>query len=304
MNITNFIGNTPLVRLNNYEPGSADIYVKMEYFNAGASIKARVAKQMVQDALENGQLHKDITILEPTGGNTGVGLAIMSIIYGYQFIAVVPDNYSQERIDLLRYYNAKVVLSDSLQGNDSHINKAKELLLQNPSWICLDQFKNNSCIAAHFEGTGQEILDEIVPDAFVACVGSGGTFTGVSKRLKENDNTVKCYVAQPNGCDIISGRAVKHQIQGVSLGIIPPLLDYSLIDGTIDIDFNDVREELRSLVKTQALFLGISAGANIVAAKKLARKMGPGKIICTVAPDSGQYYVKEIYAEDVYDSRR
>ena len=220
---------------------------------------------------------------------------MMSIIYDFNFVAVVPDNYSKERINLLRRYNAQVILSDSRKGNDSHICKARELLMRNPEWVCLDQFSNVSCINAHYYGTAQEILDEIVPNAFVACVGSGGTFTGVSKRLKDHDRSIKCYVAQPVACDILSGTAIQHKIQGVSIGIIPPLLDYSLIDGTLEVEFDEVKRELLILTKTEALFLGISSGANILAARQLAHKLGPGKIVCTIAPDGGQYYMEEVY---------
>lgn len=295
MNITDFVGNTPLVKLKKENDHYADIYVKIEYFNAGASIKARVAKQMVEDAIKSGSLKTGMTVIEPTGGNTGIGLAIMSIIYGFNFVAVVPDNYSKDRIDLLRRYNAEVVLSDSSIGNDSHILKARELRQKNPAWICLDQFKNPSCIEAHYYGTAQEIIDKVIPDAFVASVGSGGTFTGISKRLKQENDALYCYVVQPTGCDILKGTAEPHKIQGVSLGIKPPLLDYSLIDGTIDVEFEDVRNELLSLMKKEALFLGISSGANILAAKRIAREIGKGKIVCTVAPDGGQYYTKEVY---------
>lgn len=294
MNITDFVGKTPLIKLKNNEE-FADIYVKIEHFNAGASIKARVAKQMVEDAIKSGRLKAGMTVIEPTGGNTGIGLAIMSARYGFHFVAVVPDNYSEHRIGLLRRYNAQVILSDSSLGNDSHIRKANELLEQNPDWICLDQFRNISCINAHFYGTAQEILDKIVPDVFVACVGSGGTFTGIGKRLKQKNNALRCYVVQPVGCNILKGSAVPHKIQGVSLGIVPPLLDYSLIDATIDVEFEDVREELLRLMKDEALFLGISSGANILAAKRVAQEIGKGKIVCTIAPDGGQYYTEEIY---------
>lgn len=295
MNITNCIGNTPLVKLQNRDTDSADIYVKIEHFNAGNSIKSRVAKQMVEDAINSGKLKAGMTIIEATGGNTGMGLAIMSTIYNFNFVAVVPDNYSQERIDLLKYYNAQVILADSSLGNDSHIQKTKELQKHNPDWVCLDQFSNVSCINAHYNGTAQEIINEIIPDAFVASVGSGGTFTGISKRLKQVSDNIKCYVAQPIGCDIMNGKAVQHKVQGVSLGIIPPLLDYSLINGTLEISFEEIKKELLLLMKHEAMFLGISSGANIVAAKMLARNLGKGKSVCTVAPDGGQYYINEIY---------
>jgi cysteine synthase A len=297
MNISRYIGQTPLIKLHIGEPDWADIFVKIEHFNAGGSIKSRIAKEMIEEAEKKGLLHRGITIIEPTGGNTGIGLAIMSIIRGYNFIAVVPDNFSRERINLLRYYNTDVKLSDSSTGNDSHIIAAKKLLNNDPSLICLDQFTNQACITAHYNGTAKEILEYITPDAFVVCVGSSGTFTGVSSRLKEVSPSTKCFVAQPSGCDIMNGKAIPHKIQGVSLGIKPPLLDYSLMDGIIDVEYQDVRDILRILTKTNGLFLGLSSGANIVAACSLAKQLGAGKVICTVAPDGGQYYVDEIYKE-------
>ena len=254
MDITNCIGNTPLIKLQSRDTGSSDIYVKIEHFNAGSSIKSRVAKQMVEDAIKCGKLKAGMTIIEATGGNTGMGLAIMSTIYNFNFVAVVPDNYSQERIELLKYYNAQVVLADSSLGNDSHIRKARELQKCNPDWLCLDQFSNMSCVNAHYNGTAQEIINEIIPDAFVACVGSGGTFTGISKRLKQVSDNIQCYVAQPIGCDIMNGKAIQHKVQGVSLGIVPPLLDYSLIDGTLEVSFEDIKKELLLLIKHEAMF--------------------------------------------------
>jgi cysteine synthase A len=297
MKIIDYIGNTPIVKLNFNSTDLADIYVKIEHFNAGGSVKARIAKKMVEEAENNKQLMEGMTIIEPTGGNTGIGLAMVSLIKGYKFKAVVPDNFSIERINLLKIYNAEVILSDSKLGNDSHIQLANKLLKEDSKLVCLNQFNNQACITAHYEGTANEIIKYIIPDAFVVCVGSSGTFTGVSLRLREKNKNIKCYVAQPRGCDILKGTAVPHMVQGVSLGIKPPLLDYSLIDGILDIDYDDIMAVLKLLVKTQGLYLGISAGANIVAAYKIAKTIGKDKIVCTVAPDGGQYYKNEIYME-------
>jgi cysteine synthase A len=297
-NIADFIGNTPLIKLENDDPGFADVYVKIESFNAGGSHKSRIAKGMVESAVKMGLLQKGMTLIEPTGGNTGIGLAIQAALHGYKLITVVPDNYSKERIELLRYYNAIVELSDSKTGNDSHVVLAKKLVAENPSLIWLDQLSNKASITAHYDGTAKEILDCITPDAFVTCVGSSGTFTGVSRRLKEVAPQTKCFIAQPLGCDIMTGKSIPHKIQGASIGIVPPLLDYNLIDGIINVEFCDAREILRSLVKRQGLFLGISSGVNIFAAIKMAKELGTGKKVCTVAPDSGQYYVNEVYKTD------
>ncbi len=296
MNISDYIGLTPLVKLKSTNPNEADVYVKIESANIGGSIKSRVAKRMVEDAIDMGLLTRGMTIIEPTGGNTGIGLAIMAIVHDFHFVAVVPDNYSKERISLLQHYNAEVILSDSGLGNDSHIKLSSELQAQHSDWICLDQFNNHSCIEAHYYGTATEILKQITPDAFVASVGSGGTFTGISRHLKEYNKELKSYVVQPDLCDIFKGVSVPHKIQGTSLGIIPPLLDYSLIDGTIEVKFDEVKQELKSLMTSDALYLGLSSGANILAAKRLAHELGSGKCVCTVAPDGGQYYAKEIFS--------
>lgn len=296
MNILNYIGETPLVKLNLwFEEDIADIYVKLESFNPGNSIKTRVAYRMICNAEDSKKIDNKTTLIEATGGNTGIGIALVSLIKGYNFIAVVPDNYSIERINLLKIYGADVILSDSRLGNDSHIILLNEILSENKDYYNLNQFHNKASITAHYTGTAEEILREILPDAFVACVGSGGTFNGIGKRLSEANHLVKLYVVQPEGCDIFSGKAVSHKIQGVSLGIIPELMDFSLVHDVINVNESYVKQVLHNLLKHDGLFLGASSGANILAAYKVAKKLGKGKIVCTVAPDSGQYYVKEFY---------
>lgn len=297
MSILNCIGNTPLLKIGVQSDCMADIYVKLEFFNPGGSIKTRVAERMIRNAEKEGKLHKGDTIIEATGGNTGIGLAIAANVRGYKFIAVVPDNYSQKRIKLLKIYGANVMLSNSKQGNDSHIILVKRLIEDNPQYIWLNQFENEASIQAHFEGTGKEISDFITPDAFVACVGSAGTFQGIASYLKIVNPNIKLYVAQPIGCDLKKGTSVPHLVQGVSLGIKPQLLDYNIIDNYIDIDFEDVKKKLREMLINEGLFLGISAGANIVAAYKVAKELGSGKIVCTIAPDDGNSYIDE----GVYD---
>lgn len=296
MNILDYIGNTPLVKINLWSNEDiADIYVKLESFNPGNSIKTRVAYKMICDAENSKKLDGKMTLIEATGGNTGVGIALISLIKGYNFIAVIPDNYSRERINLLKIFGAEVILSDSRTGNNSHIVLLNQILSEHKDYYNLNQFHNKASITAHYSGTAEEILREILPDAFVSCVGSGGTFNGIGKRLLEVNHSVKLYVVQPEGCDIYSGKAVSHRIQGVSLGIIPELMDFSLVHDVINVNENDVRQVLHNLLKHDGLFLGASSGANILGAYKVAKKLGRGKIVCTVAPDSGQYYVKEFY---------
>lgn len=278
-----------MVRLKD-DPDCAAVWVKLESFNAGGSIKARVALSMVRRAEAGGLLSPGDTLLEPTGGNTGVGLALAAIKRGYGFIAVVPDNYSLERIRLLRDYGATVELSDSSLGNDSHLTLARHILEKNPALKHLDQFQNPACVDAHYSGTAEEILAACSPDAFVCSVGSGATFSGIGSRLRRQNPGVFLQVVQPEGCDILRGTAVKHAIQGTALGIKPPLLRYDLIDSTTEVSQGDVVIELRRLMRTEGLFLGASAGANVLAAQRLARVLGPSMTVCTVAPDGGNFY--------------
>lgn len=301
MSIIDYIGNTPLLRLRNESIDMADVYVKLEYLNPGNSIKTRVAAKMVEFAEKEGFLKKKNTIIEATGGNTGVGLAIVSNVKGYNFTAVVPDSYSRERIRLLKIYGANVILSDSSKGNDSHIKMVEKMVRENSEYIWLNQFENKASIEAHFLGTAKEILDQIIPDAFVTGIGSGGTFQGIAKRLLMTNPNIKLYAAQPTGCNLQKGLAVQHRVQGVSLGIIPPLLDYSIIDGYIDVDFSDTKKVLKKMITEEGLFVGISTGQNIAAAYRIAKNLGKGKIVCTVAPDMGNYYINEgVY--EVYDN--
>ena len=305
MNILNYIGNTPLVKLKSFHnEDMADIYIKLESMNPGGSIKSRVALRMIEDAERSGRISPGMTLLEPTGGNTGVGFAIASIIKGYKFIAVVPDNYSTSRINLLKLYNSTVILSNSKNGGNSHIDLAKEILHNNKDIVCLDQFRNHSSVMAHYDGTSNEILKHLNPDAFVSCVGSGGTFTGSGLRLKEKNKNILLCVAQPKGCDILKGTSINHNVQGVSIGIIPPLMDYTLINEIIDIECAKIKPVLNNVLKTDGILLGISSGANILAAIKIAHIIGKGKRVCTVAPDGGQYYLEEIYKEGINENEK
>ena len=179
MNVLDYIGKTPLVKLRYLPQGYADVYVKLESANPGGSIKTRVAAKMIENAEKRGLIKPGDTIIEATGGNTGIGLAIACNVKGYKLLAVVPDNYSKERIKKLSIYGAKVLLSDSRMGNDSHIKLVKQLLEEHPEYVWLNQFQNPASIRAHFEGTGPEIYEQIQPDAFVACIGSAGSFQGI-----------------------------------------------------------------------------------------------------------------------------
>lgn len=293
MNILDYVGNTPLVKLKKNNHAIADIYVKLEMFNPGGSIKSRVALKMIEDAETAGILRHGDCIIEATGGNTGIGLAISSNVKGYRFVAVVPDNYSRKRIKTLQYYGAEVITSDSTKGNDSHIKLVEKMVSENHHFVWLNQFTNQSSIKAHYEGTAKEICNVIIPDAFVASVGSAGTLQGIASYLKIQHPDTNIYVAQPEGCNLFEGEAIKHHIQGISLGIIPPLLNYDLVDGYISVTDTEVKNTLKHIIRNDGLFVGLSSALNIAAAYKIASKIGPAYSVCTVAPDGGDSYLDD-----------
>ena len=207
MSILKDMGNTPLVKLKNpFGDNFAQVYLKMEEFNPGGSIKSRVALQMIEDAEIAGILNPGTTLIEPTGGNTGIGLTVACSLKGYQLVLTIPDNFSAEKIEVLKKYGAKVTLADHRIGNDCHIKKARELLKDNPDWICLNQFENPSNPKAHYLYTANEIIEQLnTPiDCFVSVIGSGGTITGISKRLKEYNLEIKIIGVEPKGCNILN----------------------------------------------------------------------------------------------------
>lgn len=303
MNILDAIGNTPAVVLPSTQD-AATVIVKLESFNAGGSVKARAAREMVLTAWNSGALKRGDTLLEATGGNMGVGLALAAITMGFHFVAVVPDNYSRKRVALLSAYGAKVELSDSARGNDSHVKLAEAIQRANPGFKYLNQLTNRACVEAHYRYTAEEILSVCCPDAFVCSVGSGATFSGVGRRLREVNPQVLLQVVQPAGCNVLEGTAVPHSIQGAAIGRQLPLLARDLVDSTHDVSLHDVQQELRYLLRTAGLHLGLTSGANILAAKTLARRLGPDRIVCTVAPDGGEYYPEVYGLDDVTDSAR
>jgi len=300
-NMLDFMGNTPFVKIQKLlAKSSADVYIKLEEFNPGGSIKSRVAYKMILEAEKNGMLtpNSGQTLIEATGGNTGIGMAIAAAIKGYKVVFVVPDNFSKEKIKILQIYGARVILSDSTTGNDSHVRKAREMLLTNPDYIMLDQFSNPANPYAHYSETGQEILD-VLPniDAFVAGIGSGGTISGVGKKIKNHFPNAQIIGVQPEGCDVLKGKAVPHKILAIALGIIPKTLDVNIVDRVVSVQFQEVIELLRQLARQEGILVGISSGANILAATKIAAELGEGKVVVTIAPDSGRSYIEAIAVE-------
>jgi cysteine synthase len=291
-NIVKLIGKTPMVRLKK-EKGLADIYVKLEKFNPSGSVKDRAAHQMIVDAETDGKLQKGDIILEPTSGNTGVALAMIGKAMGYEVTLVMPSSMSQERRDIISSYGANLVLTDPGKGMTGAINKAYEMAKDNSKYYIPNQFENNSNIKAHYNSTGVEIYHELSKiDVFVAGVGTGGTLGGIGKYLKECDENIKVVAVEPSNSAVLSGGAGgAHKIQGIGAGFIPKILDTSIIDEVITIDDETAYKMTKNVLDSDGLYLGISSGSNIAAAKILAARLGEGKIVVTVAPDGGEKYI-------------
>lgn len=294
MELIKLIGKTPCVKINSKTGNiSSNVFIKLEQFNLGGSIKSRVALQMVLDAEKKGILKpfSNYTIIEPTGGNTGIGLAILGVTRGYKVKLVIPDNYSKTRIKLLKYYGAEILLSDSNIGNDSHIVTAKKEVIEHPEYIMLDQFNNSSNPLAHYNYTADEIINSIDSiDYFVCGIGSGGTIMGVGKKLKEINKNVKIIGVQPEGCDLMKNEYKKHGIQGIAIGYKSSFLDYSIIDDFISIKDKDAIQLMYEVPKMYGHSFGISSCANLLAAFIIKNQVS-GKNIVTVAPDGlNNYY--------------
>lgn len=292
------IGNTPLLSLQKLASANgakANIYAKAEFLNAGGSIKDRVAKAMIDDAEKSGRLQAGGTLIEPTSGNTGVGLALVCAARGYQAIIVMPDTMSIERQKLIKAYGAKVVLTDGKKGMQGAVEEAERLQKQTPNSIIAGQFDNPANPRAHYETTAPEIwnaLDKKV-DIFVAGVGTGGTISGVGKYLKEKNPGVKIIAVEPESSPLLSkGKAGAHAIQGIGANFIPKTLNTDIYDEVLTVSNEDALEMAKAIASVEGVFVGISAGAAVKAAIELAKRSeNAGKNIVTVLPDSGDRYL-------------
>ena len=295
--ITELIGGTPLLRLNRYEKSralKAEIIAKLEYFNPAGSVKDRVALNMVLDAEEKGLLKAGGTIIEPTSGNTGIGLALVCAARGYKLILTMPETMSEERRRLIRAYGAEIVLTPGAEGMSGAIKKAEELKNSIEGSILAGQFENPANPEAHRKTTAQEILkDAGKVDFFVAGVGTGGTITGVGSVLKEHFPDIKIIAVEPAASPVLSkGVAGKHGIQGIGAGFVPKALDTSVYDEVITVTDEEALSEGRFLARTEAFLTGISSGAALFAARKVAeRAENAGKRIVVLLPDSGDRYL-------------
>lgn len=296
--ITDLIGGTPILKLNNYialNELPANIYAKLEYFNPAGSVKDRIAKAMIDDAEAKGALKPGAVIIEPTSGNTGIGLAAVAASKGYRIILTMPETMSVERRNLLKAYGAELVLTDGAKGMKGAIAKAEELAQQIEGGFIPSQFTNSANPTAHFNTTGPEIWEDTdgKVDIFVAGVGTGGTVSGVGKYLKSKNPNVKVVAVEPAGSPVLSkGVAGPHKIQGIGAGFVPETLDTKIYDEIIAVENEDAFATGRTLARKEGLLVGISSGAAVYAATQLAKRPeNKGKNIVVLLPDTGARYL-------------
>jgi cysteine synthase len=293
-NITGLIGETPIVKLNGItEEDSADIYVKLEFFNPGSSVKDRIALAMIEAAEEEGKLKEGGTIVEPTSGNTGIGLAMVAAAKGYRTVIVMPDTMSKERRNILRAYGAELILTPGADGMKGAIKKAGELV-EEKGYFMPQQFMNKANPEVHARTTGQEIVKQMEDglDAFVSGVGTGGTVTGAGRVLRENFKDIKIYAVEPTDSPVLSGgNPGPHKIQGLGAGFVPDVLDTKSYDEVVQVSNEEAFETSREVAKTNGILGGISSGAAVAAAKKVAKELGKGKKVLAVLPDNGERYL-------------
>ncbi|PER16141.1 cysteine synthase A [Bacillus cereus] len=292
--VSELIGKTPIVKLNRIvESDSADIYLKLEFMNPGSSVKDRIALAMIEDAEKNGLLKEGDTIIEPTSGNTGIGLAMVAAAKGYNVILVMPETMSIERRNLLRAYGAELVLTPGPEGMGGAIRKATELAKEHGYFIP-QQFKNQSNPEIHRLTTGPEIIEQMGDqlDAFIAGIGTGGTITGAGEVLKEAYKDIKIYAVEPADSPVLSGgKPGPHKIQGIGAGFVPETLDVEVYDEIIQVKTEQAFEYARRVAKEEGILVGISSGAVIYAATEVAKKLGKGKKVLVIIPSNGERYL-------------
>jgi cysteine synthase A len=294
-NICQVIGKTPVVRLNRIpQKGWAEMLVKLESFNPGGSVKDRIGFSMIEAAEREGKLKPGGTIVEPTSGNTGIGLAMVAAAKGYKVILTMPEEYSVERITLLRAYGAQVVLTPREQAMQGAIDKAEELVRENPGYFMPQQFKNPANPEIHRKTTAAEILNVCGEnlDALVVGVGTGGTATGTGEILKEKIDSLRLYAVEPADSPVFSGgRAGPHKIQGIGAGFIPEIFNKEVVHRFIPVSYDDARSAARQLAEQEGILCGISSGAILHASCLVAPELGHGKRLLAILPDTGERYL-------------
>lgn len=306
--LTELIGKTPLLELGKFSQQKGietPIVAKIEYFNPGGSVKDRIALAMIEDAEKSGALKPGATIIEPTSGNTGVGLALVSAVKGYHLILTMPETMSVERRNLVKAYGAEVVLTPGTEGMKGAIRKAEELRDNTPGAIILQQFENKANPAKHYATTGPEIWEQTEGkvDIFVAGVGTGGTVSGIGKALKEKNPDVRIIAVEPKTSPVLNGgQSGPHKIQGIGAGFIPATYNADVVDEVYDVDNDDAIRTGRELAQQEGLLVGISSGAAAYAASQIAlRPENKGKRIVVLLPDTGERYLSTVlYAFDEY----
>lgn len=294
-NLTELVGNTPLVKLNKMNSGYAEILLKLEYFNPANSVKDRAALQMIIDAEQDGRINKDTVIIEPTSGNTGIGLAMVCAIRGYKIILTMPESMSEERRMLLKAYGAGLVLTPATEGMKGAVDKANELHKQNPNSFIPAQFSNPSNPKAHVLTTANEIWEDTdgKVDIIVAGVGTGGTLCGIAKNLKAKNPNIKIVAVEPYNSQVLSNKtASPHKIQGIGANFIPQNYDVTLVDEIIPVKDEDAIKVTQQLPKAEGILSGISGGANVWASIEVSKRPeNKGKSIVTIIPDCGDHYL-------------
>ncbi len=293
--VADLVGQTPIVKLNRLvDENSADVYLKLEYMNPGSSVKDRIALAMIEDAEQKGKLTADSTIIEPTSGNTGIGLAMIAAAKGYKAILVMPETMSLERRNLLRAYGAELVLTPGPEGMGGAIRKAEELAKEH-GYFMPQQFKNEANPEVHRKTTGKEIVAQFGEeqlDAFVSGIGTGGTITGAGEVLKEAFPNIKIVAVEPSDSPVLSGgKPGPHKIQGIGAGFVPDILNTNLYDEIIQVQNDTAFEYARRAAKEEGILGGISSGAAIYAALETAKKLGKGKKVLAIIPSNGERYL-------------
>ena len=299
------VGNTPIVRVNNLikkDELKADVLAKLEYFNPAGSVKDRIAKEMILDALEKGLINENTTLIEPTSGNTGIGLSAVATALNLKIIITMPETMSVERRNLMKAYGAELVLTPGSEGMKGAIAKAKELASQIENSFIPGQFENPANPTAHYKTTGPEIYEQTEGkvDIFVAGVGTGGTISGIGKYLKEKNPEVKVVAVEPASSPVLStGKGGAHKIQGIGAGFVPETLDTKIYDEIITVENEDAFATGKEMAKTEGILVGISSGAALYAAKELAkREENAGKTIVVLLPDGGDRYLPTPLIQD------
>ena len=300
--ITDMIGRTPIVRINRLAPANVTMYVKVEYFNPGGSVKDRLAIAIIEDAERRGTLQPGMTVVEATSGNTGIALAMVCAAKGYPFVAVMAESFSVERRQIMRAYGAKVILTPAAERGSGMVRRAAELA-EKHGWFLARQFENEANPAYHRQTTAPEILQDFSGarlDYFVTGWGTGGTLTGAGKVLKVARPDIKIVVTEPDGAQLLGDAEWKpHKIQGWTPDFVPPVLDRTVADERVPVTDSEAIETARMLASKEGLFVGISAGGTFAAARKVADKAAPGSVVLAMLPDTGERYLSTPLFEGV-----